>query len=153
MTIPGLPKETRLPYTEEQVVETIPVVCPVLEQIAHKWSILVLTFLCEEPKRFNALRRRLDGITQKALTETLRRLERNGLIDRHVVTASPIAVVYAITPLGRTLQAPFLALYDWALAHQGELRAAQRRFDGDGPSGERDASDGDDQPLMAVSSR
>lgn len=125
-----------MPYTEEQVVETIPVVRPVLEQIAHKWSILVLTFLCEEPKRFNALRRRLDGITQKALTETLRRLERNGLVERHVVTASPIAVVYSITPLGHTLQAPFLSLYDWALDHQGDLAKAQQRFDANDPSGQ-----------------
>jgi DNA-binding HxlR family transcriptional regulator len=116
-------------YTEEQVIETLPVVRPVLEQVAHKWSILVLTFLCEEPKRFNALKRRLDGVTQKALTETLRRLERNGLVDRRVTTASPIAVVYSITPLGRTLQAPFNALYDWALEHQDDLRQAQTKFD------------------------
>lgn len=118
-----------MPYTEEQVIETVPIVRPVLEQIAHKWSILVLTFLCEEPKRFNALKRRLDGVTQKALTDTLRRLERNGLIDRQVVTTSPIAVVYSITPLGRTLQNPFLALYDWALQHQADLQSANERFD------------------------
>lgn len=131
-----------MPYTEQQVVETIPIVRPVLEQIAHKWSILVLTFLCEEPKRFNALKRRLDGITQKALTETLRRLERNGLVERHVATASPIAVVYSITPLGRTLQAPFLSLYDWALDHQGDLSEAQRRFDaGDSSGGQALVSD------------
>lgn len=121
-------------YTEEQVVETIPIVRPVLEQISHKWSILVLTFLCEEPKRFNALRRRLGDITQKALTETLRRLERNGLVERHVAATSPIAVVYSITPLGRTLQAPFLSLYGWALDHQGDLNEAQRRFDAGEPS-------------------
>lgn len=138
-------------YTEEQVVETIPIVRPVLEQIAHKWSILVLTFLCEEPKRFNALRRRLGGITQKALTETLRRLERNGLVERHVATASPIAVVYSITPLGRTLQAPFLSLYDWALDHQGDLSEAQRRFDANGPSGQSGTTD--DRPLTATPSR
>ena len=118
-----------MPYTEEEVLETISGVRPVLEQIAHKWSILVLTFLCEEPKRFNALKRRLDGITQKALTETLRRLERNGLIDRRVTVLSPIAVVYSITPLGRTLQEPFLALYDWAVHHQGDLSKAQESFD------------------------
>lgn len=140
-----------MPYTEEQVVETIPIVRPVLEQIAHKWSILVLTFLCEEPKRFNALRRRLGGITQKALTETLRRLERNGLVERHVVTASPIAVVYSITPLGRTLQAPFLSLYDWALDHQGDLSEAQRRFDANDPAG-RSGTDAD-RPLTATPSR
>ena len=137
-------------YTEDQVVETIPIVRPVLEQIAHKWSILVLTFLCEEPKRFNALRRRLGGITQKALTETLRRLERNGLVERHVVTASPIAVVYSITPLGRTLQAPFLSLYDWALDHQGDLNEAQRRFDANGRSG-HSGTDADRPPTATPS--
>lgn len=116
-------------YTEAEVLETLPSARPVLEQIAHKWSILVLTFLCEEPKRFNALKRRLDGISQKALTETLRRLERNGLIARTVTTTSPIAVEYSITPFGRTLQDPFTALYDWAVAHQETLASAQRAFD------------------------
>lgn len=116
-------------YTEQRVVETLPGVRPVLEQVAHKWTILILTFLCEEPKRFNALKRRLDGISQKALTETLRRLERNGLVDRRVTVTSPIAVEYSITPLGRTLQDPFLALYDWAVEHQEDLSQAQQRFD------------------------
>ena len=133
-----------MPYTEEQVIETIPAVRPVLEQVAHKWSILVLTFLCEEPKRFNALKRRLDGITQKALTETLRRLERNGLVDRCVTTMSPIAVVYSITPLGRTLQEPFLALYDWAVEHQADLQTAQARFDGRNEPEAAGASGADD---------
>lgn len=116
-------------YTEQQVLDTLPGVRPVLEQIAHKWSILILTFLCEEPKRFNALKRRLDGITQKALTEALRRLERNGLVERRVTTTSPIAVEYSITPLGRTLQEPFLALYDWAVDHQADLALARKKFD------------------------
>lgn len=116
-------------YTEEQVLETLPGVRPVLEQVADKWSILILTFLCEEPKRFNALKRRLDGITQKALTDALRRLERNGLVHREVRVTSPIAVEYSITPLGRTLQDPFLALYDWAVEHREDLALAQQRFD------------------------
>lgn len=116
-------------YTEEKIRETLPSVRTVFEQIAHKWSILVLTFLCEEPNRFNALKRRLDGITQKALTETLRRLERNGLVERRVTVISPIAVVYSITPLGRTLQDPFMALYDWAVHHQADLSEAQKSFD------------------------
>ncbi len=137
-------------YTEDQIVETIPIARPVLEQIAHKWSILILTFLCEEPKRFNALRRRLDGITQKALTEALRRLERNGLVERHVTTTSPIAVVYSITPLGRTLREPFQALYAWAIEHQAELTRAQRRFDENDPSGLADSED-ETRPLAAAS--
>jgi DNA-binding HxlR family transcriptional regulator len=118
-----------MPYTEQQVLETLPGVRPVLEQVAHKWSILILTFLCEEPRRFNALKRRLDGITQKALTEALRRLERNGLVQRRVTTTSPIAVEYSITPLGRTLQDPFLALYDWAVEHREDLERARSSFD------------------------
>jgi DNA-binding HxlR family transcriptional regulator len=118
-----------MPYTEEQVLQTLPGARPIIEQIAHKWSILVLAFLCEEPKRFNALKRRINGITQKALTEALRKLERNGLIERQVMVTSPIAVEYSITPLGRTLQGPLVALYDWAVQHQDDVTAAQVRFD------------------------
>lgn len=75
------------------------------------------------------LRRRLDGITQKALTDTLRRLERNGLVQSTITTVSPIAVEYAMTSHGRTLQEPFLALYDWAVAHEGDLCEARDAFD------------------------
>lgn len=83
---------------------------PVLEQVANKWSILILTVLCTQPARFNAIKRRLDPITHKALTEALRRLERNGLLNRRVIASSPVAVEYSITPLGRTLQEP---LWRW----------------------------------------
>lgn len=98
---------------------------PVLEQIASKWSVLVMAVLCEQPARFNAIKRRLDPITHKALTEALRRLERNGLIHRKVMATSPVAVEYSITPLGRTLQHPFEILIRWAQQHGGELMAAQ----------------------------
>jgi DNA-binding HxlR family transcriptional regulator len=63
------------------------------------------------------------------LTDALRRLGRNGLVQREVTTTSPIAVEYSITPLGRTLQDPLLALYDWAVEYQDDLAAAQQRFD------------------------
>jgi DNA-binding HxlR family transcriptional regulator len=114
-------------------VETIfPCTCPtrpVLDQIADKWSMLVLYSVEYEPQRFNALRRRLEGVTQKALTQTLRRLERNGLVARRVIDTSPIAVEYAITELGRTLLGPFRALYAWTKDHLGEVAAAQAAFD------------------------
>lgn len=97
---------------------------PVLEQIANKWSVLILAVLCEQPSRFNAIKRRLDPITHKALTEALRRLERNGLVNRRVLATSPVAVEYSITPLGRTLQEPFETLIRWAQQHGGELMAA-----------------------------
>lgn len=102
---------------------------PVLEQIANKWSVLILAVLCTHPLRFNAIKRRLDPITQKALTEALRRLERNGLVRRHVISSSPIAVEYSITPLGETLRDPFTVLIAWAKAHGQEVGRAQEAFD------------------------
>jgi DNA-binding HxlR family transcriptional regulator len=100
------------------------------QETTSNWRLrLVLAFLCAEPRRFNALKRRLDGITQKALTETLRRLERNELVARRVFPVSPVAVEYSITPLGRTLQVPFAALYDWTVNHQLDIVEAQTSFD------------------------
>ena len=69
-------------------LEEISATRPVLEQVANKWSVLILTVLCTEPSRFNAIKRRLDPITHKALTEALRRLERNGLVYRRVIPSS-----------------------------------------------------------------
>ncbi|PZP63798.1 MULTISPECIES: winged helix-turn-helix transcriptional regulator [Pseudoxanthomonas] len=106
--------------------------CPsrlLLDQIADKWSVLVLAALCRQPLRFNMLKRTLEGITQKALTQTLRRLERNGIVERRVVTASPIAVEYRITALGRTLKAPFEALHAWTREHLPDVEQARAAFD------------------------
>lgn len=102
---------------------------PVLEQVANKWSVLILTVLCSQPSRFNAIKRRLDPITHKSLTEALRRLERNGLVSRRVIASSPVAVEYAITPLGRTLQDPFVTLVNWAKQHGGAMEQAQAGYD------------------------
>ncbi|EGT5186471.1 helix-turn-helix transcriptional regulator [Cronobacter sakazakii] len=102
---------------------------PVLEQVANKWSVLILTVLCTQPARFNAIKRRLDPITHKALTEALRRLERNGLVSRRVIASSPVAVEYSITPLGRTLQEPFVALVSWARQHGAAIEQAQVAYD------------------------
>lgn len=107
--------------------------CPsrmLLAQIADKWSVLILAVLCGGPLRFNVIKRRLDGITQKALTQSLRRLERNGIVARHVIATSPIAVEYQITPLGHTLKQPFQALYAWTFTHLPEVEQARERFDG-----------------------
>lgn len=115
--------------TDKEILATAPKVRPILEQIANKWSVMILTFICERPQRFNTIRRNLDGITQKALTEALRRLERNGLISRHVIPVSPVAVEYSLTTLGHSLQEPFAALYSWAVQHQTEIETAQVKFD------------------------
>jgi len=100
-----------------------------LDQIADKWSVLILAALCKKPLRFNELRRCLDGITQKALTQALRRLERNGILARRVIPSSQIAVEYSITLLGRTLEHPFNALYLWTLDHLAAVMQAQSVFD------------------------
>jgi DNA-binding HxlR family transcriptional regulator len=103
---------------------------PVLEQIANKWSVLILTVLCTRPSRFNEIMRRLDGITHKALADALKRLERNGLIRREVLTTTtPVGVEYTITALGRSLQQPFEALYAWSMTYGPELERAQEEYD------------------------
>lgn len=101
----------------------------ILDQLADKWSILILGALCPGPMRFNALKRRLKGVTQKALTQALRRLERNGIIARRVIPVSPVAVEYSITPLGVTLREPFQALFDWTIQYGPKVETARRLFD------------------------
>lgn len=110
-------------------LEEISATRPVLEQVANKWSVLILTVLCSQPSRFNAIKRRLDPITHKALTEALRRLERNGLVHRRVIPSSQVAVEYSITPLGRSLQQPFTALVAWAYEHGNGIEEAQLAYD------------------------
>ena len=103
--------------------------CTFFEQVATKWSALVLATLCAGPQRFNSLLRSTEGVTQKALTQTLRKLERNGMITRRVIASSPIAVEYAMTPMGHSLQKPFSAVVEWATEHMPAIQRAQRDFD------------------------
>ncbi len=106
--------------------------CPsrlLFDQIADKWSMMVLTVLDGGPLRFNAVKRLLEGVTQKALTQCLRRLERNGLVSRRIIPVSPVGVLYEITPLGRSLQVPFKALYAWTLNHFETVEKARQIFD------------------------
>lgn len=100
-----------------------------LDQIADKWSILILSQICQEPLRFNLLKRSIPGISQKALTQALRRLERNGILERVVMATSPVAVEYRVTPLGKTLSGPFSALFDWTERHASDVEAAQSAYD------------------------
>ncbi|MGO1173790.1 MAG: winged helix-turn-helix transcriptional regulator [Brachybacterium sp.] len=100
-----------------------------LDQVLDKWSLAVLDRLCEHPCRFNELRRAIPAVTQKSLTATLRRLERNGVIDREVLPTRPVAVRYAITPLGKTLRHPVDVVLDWAAEHMPEIEQARRSFD------------------------
>lgn len=105
---------------------------PVLDKIADKWTILILTVICPKPSRFNEIKRRLDGITHKALADALKRLERNGLVTRTVLPTQPVGVEYAITPLGHSLREPFEALCSWAAVNGGKVEAATLRYDNRG---------------------
>jgi DNA-binding HxlR family transcriptional regulator len=100
-----------------------------LDQLADKWTILVLASVCDGPTRFNEIKRRVAGVSQKTLTQCLRKLERNGLLKRTVLPSTPLGVEYAVTPLGRTLSKPFDALCEWTATYMPEIKEAQRKFD------------------------
>ena len=94
--------------------------CPtrkLLDRVADKWSVLILLLLGQEAMRFNALRRRIDGVSQKMLSQTLRSLERDGLVSRTVVATVPVTVTYAVTPLGCGLIGSLRSMIDWAETH------------------------------------
>lgn len=106
--------------------------CPtrqLLDRVGDKWSILLLGMLGEGEMRFSALKRRVDGISQKMLAQTLRTLERDGLISRHVEPTVPVSVTYAITPLGRELLGALQWLIDWAETRMGAVAEAQIAYD------------------------
>ena len=106
--------------------------CPtrlVLDRLADKWALLILDRLQAGPQRFNALKRDIQRITQKVLTQTLRKLERDGLVSREVFATVPVTVEYALTPLGRTLTKTVAALAHWAERHMDTVLAAQAAYD------------------------
>ncbi len=111
--------------------------CPtrvVLDRIGDKWTVLVLGLLCERPLRFNQMRRKIDGLTQKMLSQTLKALDRDGLVARKVNATMPVTVEYSITPLGATLAATVEELQRWARDHIEEVVQAQRRYDSATPA-------------------
>jgi len=100
-----------------------------LDQLADKWTILVLAAICDKPVRFNEIKRRVAGVSQKTLTQCLRKLERNGLLERTILPTAPLGVEYAVTPLGQTLSKPYEALCQWTATYMPEIIKAQRKFD------------------------
>ena len=100
-----------------------------LDLIADKWTVLVLGALMQRTHRHSELRRRVDGISQKMLTQTLRELERNGLVRREIHPEVPPRVEYSLTPLGETLRGPVGALCAWAQDHIDEVFASRSLAD------------------------
>lgn len=109
-----------------------PANCPVrdvLSRVGDKWSVLTVVLLQDGPRRFNELRRSIDGISQRMLTLTLRALERDGLVTRTVTPTTPPRVDYALTDLGRTLLGPITALAEWSEANREAIQRARELFD------------------------
>lgn len=100
-----------------------------LSQVLDKWSLSVLNELCERPCRFNELRRAIPEVTQKSLTTTLRRLERNGVIERKILATRPVAVEYRMTALGKSMREPVDVLLRWAARNLEEIERARTAFD------------------------
>ena len=106
--------------------------CPtrmVLDRIADKWAVLVLGLLGDGPVRFNQLRRQIEGISQKMLSQTLKSLERDGLVSRRATPTVPVTVEYSITPLGETLSATVESLRIWAETHMEQVLLSQQQYD------------------------
>ncbi|AXK63517.1 MULTISPECIES: winged helix-turn-helix transcriptional regulator [Burkholderia] len=101
----------------------------ILDRIGDKWSLYLIATLNDGARRFNELKREIDGISQRMLTLTLRGLERDGLVTRTVFLTIPPRVDYALTPLGETLLEPVMALVQWAEKNKQSIAQAHERFD------------------------
>ena len=101
-----------------------------LDRVGEKWSLLAVIALREQPRRFNQLRRELNGVSPRMLARTLRCLERDGLVSRSVYPTVPPQVDYALTELGKSLLQPVDALLQWAWTHQPQMDQARSEFDG-----------------------
>ncbi len=106
--------------------------CPsrqLLDRVSDKWAALVLVGLEDGPQRYSELARRIAGVSQKMLTQTLRTLERDGLVTRTVTATVPVTVTYELTALGHSLQAVMRELKNWAESHMAAVLEARASYD------------------------
>ena len=106
--------------------------CPsrqVLARISDKWVTLILVALARGPLRYSDLRKIIAGVSQKMLTQTLRALERDGLVSRTVTARVPVRVDYQLTPLGESLMPAVNAVKSWAEEHIGAIEASRAAYD------------------------
>ena len=117
--------------------------CPTrlaLERISDKWTVLILGLLMRQPMRFNAMLRAIEGLSQKVLSQTLKRLERDGLVQRTVFPTVPVSVEYTITALGTSLAGVVIVVRQWAETHIEHIIEAQQHYDGRLPAGRASAA-------------
>lgn len=106
--------------------------CPtraMLDRIGDKWTVLILGLLLGQPCRFNVLMKKIAGISQKVLSQTLKALERDGLVTRKAFPTVPVTVEYSITALGKTLAERVALLTEWSEQNAIAILANQRRYD------------------------
>jgi len=129
----GLSHDELFARIEKNGVESVAHACrpvtDILSRIGDKWSVMIVMLLGPGPKRFNEIRRAINGISQRMLTLTLRGLERDGLVTRTVTPSIPPRVDYELTALGQSLRCPIDALGEWAFANRDRIDAARAKFD------------------------
>jgi DNA-binding HxlR family transcriptional regulator len=129
----GLSHAELFAHIEKNGVESVASACrpvtDILSRIGDKWSVMIVMLLGPGPKRFNEIRRAINGISQRMLTLTLKGLERDGLVTRTVTPSIPPRVDYELTELGQSLRCPIDALGEWAFANRDKIDAARARFD------------------------
>lgn len=119
--------------------------CPsrrVLDLIGSRWTVLVVGALNGESRRFSELLRRVEGISQKMLTQTLRALERDGLVHRTVHAQVPVKVEYELTESGQSLLEPLKALEEWSIEHFAAVQASRSQYDSGSLGGSATAQPG-----------
>jgi len=122
-------------FAEWQRLGFDPTQCPVrdvLDRIGDKWTTLILIVLATKPCRFSEVQRMVPDISKRMLTQTLRDLERDGMITRHVYPTKPPSVEYALSPLGQSILVPLAGLVAWAESCHAGIKRARERFDAAG---------------------
>ena len=130
--LPGVPEEIIRHFDQWQAEGVDATNCPVrdvLDRIGDKWSVLILMMLAREPKRFSALNKAVGDISKRMLTQTLRALQRDGLVERTVYPTTPPRVDYRLTDLGRSSLQPLAGLIVWADKRHDDIRTARDTFD------------------------
>jgi DNA-binding HxlR family transcriptional regulator len=115
-----------------QAADLDPARCPVrdvLDHIGDKWTTLILIVLAAQPRRFSEMHRGVPDISKRMLTQTLRQLERDGMVTRHVFPTKPPSVEYRLSSLGRSVLVPLAALVQWAESSHAGIARARARFD------------------------
>ena len=130
---PGTPGRAPLSWLPDgKPADVYSAPCPsraALDRIADKWTALIIGSLAQGTRRFSELRGEIDGVSDKMLTQTLRSMERDGLVVRTVHPTVPPKVEYRLTDLGRTLEEPLAAVRDWAERHINSVERARLEFD------------------------